>query len=52
MEWQESTDETPQANSNTRTETVPNMVVARNYLELYSSLPDKTTAARAKQLEK
>jgi hypothetical protein len=43
MKWQESADETPQANSNTRPEMAPNNVVSRDYLELYCSPPGKTT---------
>lgn len=45
MEWQESADEIPQANSNTRPAKAPNNVVSRDDLGFYWSTPGKTTAA-------
>jgi hypothetical protein len=52
MEWQESADETSQANSNTRTETAPNNVVSRDYLGFYWSSPGKTTTAHRRGVQK
>ncbi|HJS67180.1 MAG TPA: hypothetical protein VJ760_07645, partial [Nitrospiraceae bacterium] len=55
MQWHKSadeTDETPRANSNARTETVPNIVILRDYLEFYWSTPGKTTAARGRGVQK
>jgi len=48
MEWNESADETSRANNNTRTETVPNILIPRDYLEFYGSTPGKTTTARGR----
>ena len=43
MEWNESADETSRVNSNTRTETVPNILIPHDYLRFYGSTPGKTT---------
>lgn len=51
MEWNESADETSRVNSNTRTETVLNILIPHDYLGFYGSTPGKTTTLYSRGVE-